>query len=219
MIARRKDCQILAPEGIVYQDGWLYYGAYALGEVRRINVKTKEIQVCCRPFLGDIIGNQPHYIFLAISDGTFGPRGTLFTTTFVQRLPDAFLPVAGTDTDGTPLTHSKQWTWSTLGYEVLAGDSGRQGGYQYSMAVGIGAGILTKGSSNRGLDVHVLADVPDLVDDALEYTKIKNGAMYWRKNGGDIIWDQEGFPAHNIPLPWGENDDVDFWLKLSGHKE
>ena len=67
--------------------------------------------------------------------------------------------------------------------------------------------------------MHVLAEASDPVDDVTEYTRAKSGALYWRAHGYDVLWDQLGYAAHNIPLPWGENADCDFWLQLSGHKK
>lgn len=210
---------ILAPEGLAIQDGWVYYAAYALGEVRRVDMATgKIVQVVCRPNMADWI-TQAHYIYIAISDGTFGPRGTVFTTTFnITNFgrPQAFLPTAGKAADGTPLTNAVEWMWADHAYDVIEGAGGKTATGGYPMACAVGQGMLACGSSSKGLAVFMQAGPNDIAPD---YARMKRGARVYRGKHYELIHGQFGYGYTNIPLPWGEDPDMDYWLAQCGHAQ
>lgn len=221
---------ILAPEGLFVQDGFCYWGSMAQGEVRRINIATGKVEVCCRPAMSYQI--QSYWVEIKLSDGTFGPRGTIFHTTFDNQFfgrPVAHLPIAGTDKDGTSCTHMNVvpypgiptatldkaiWAYADYARGVLRGPGGKTDGGGYATAVGVGNGMLAYASSDGGLAVFTLATLGEALPD---YAKATRGYQYFLDKGYSLLYGNHGFGHIDVPLPWGENADCDYWLQLSGH--
>lgn len=144
---------IVAPEGMRIQDGFMYWGSLAQREVRRIPLAGGPIEVVCRPN----IDNNSNYVFIELSDGTFGPRGTVFVTTWSATnngRPQAFLPIPGVATDGTPLRNSVVWAWQSFAEHEITGPGGKWDSGSYGGAVGIGHGMLVCGGADNGIDVY-----------------------------------------------------------------
>lgn len=195
----------LLPEGLSVMDRWLYWGSVAQAEIRRIHLDTGEIQTVARPKLD----NNSNFIKLAVSDGTFGPRHTVFSTSWTVMTngwPEAFVPQA----DGT----WKKWNYAT----IAAGspNTGRAKSWapvSYGSAVGVGEGRLIFGSAAEGL-VAMSRALP--ADEAVDIAKYKTGAAEyarWEPTHGDC-----GFGFAGLPLPWGESAALDYYLSAQGHR-
>ncbi len=202
MVRRSADVAVLraqpcvAPEGLFHQDGWLYFGSKAQGEVRKVNLETGELKVVCAP---TIDGNS-QFMKVALSDGTFGPRGTVFTWTWsigAFGMPMAFLP------DGT------RWSYHT--YENISrGRGGKWETLGYASAGGIGMGRLLTGSSQEGL-IQISKALP--TDPAPNSTQYIAGQRQYLERGLNLLHGHHGHGHFGLPLPWGESAAIDYYLK------
>jgi hypothetical protein len=117
----------LAPEGLYVLDGLLYIGSNVQRQITVIDLDTKAV-VRTIP----LPGSRWHFVKLAVSDGSYGPRGTVFFCTFdITEGARAY----GIKPDGTRFLNRG----SMYGLE----------GYQF--ACGVGGGRLIVGGSNYGL--------------------------------------------------------------------
>jgi hypothetical protein len=95
---------VLGPEGLYILDGWLYFGSHALKQVRRLHLKTGELQVVCE------VLHSSRFVKFAVSDGTFGPRGAVAIQTWsiMSAHQDIYLP------DGSTWHLSRSVPWDTV---------------------------------------------------------------------------------------------------------
>jgi hypothetical protein len=200
---------VVAPEGLAYRGGWLYYGSIAMQEVRRVNLTTAEIQVLCQPFLDP---TNSRFIKIAVSDGTFGPEHTVFTAmhtnSFAVGHPvGAWLP--GTGPTGT--------RWGLSGFERISrGRGGLWESIGYPTSVAVGQGRLYCGSSEEGLVRISKVITGDPVPNVASYTA---GAALWQSLGYRMFYGPEGFGYYDLELPWGEDSDMDYFLTWNGHSQ
>jgi hypothetical protein len=200
--SRTADC--LLPEGLACMDGWLYWGSVAQREVRRVNLTTGEIQVVCRPKLD----NNSNFIKIAVSDGTFLPRHTVFSTSWTvatNGYPEAFVP----QEDGT---------WKKLVYVRIdpgyprTGRASAWSPVSYGSAVGVGDNRLAFGSAAEGLVMFSRALDTDAPIDVAKYRLGADEWHPWIKTHGDA-----GFGFAGLPLPWGKSEAMDYYLRVNGH--
>lgn len=202
---------ILLPEGIVYQDGWLYVGSFIQQRILRIHLATRQRQVVRDLSMGvppnGADGTTPIFVKLAISDGTFGPRGTIFMATWARMFgPIGLVPQRGGG-----------WTtWST----ATPGDAvcGRGGAWRdvgYGSAVGAGHGRLVYGGAGEGLAQITRATADDPRLDAALY---KTGIVEWHERGFELAYGSQGFGFYGEPLPWGTSPAIDYFLRWNGHE-
>jgi hypothetical protein len=185
----------IAPEGLYKLDDWLYFGSYAMGQVKRVHLRTGQVEHVVNPTLD---GNSS-FIKLAVSDGTFGPRGTVFVATWSNHFfgyPAAYLP------------GGKQW-------EYLSGTNrgAPWGGAGYPTAVAVGQGKMVCGSSAEGLLVHSKA----LATDKPIPSQYANGEKEWLRRGFHLTHGPAGFGYYGLALPWGVSADIDVYLTTHGH--
>ena len=197
-LANIRSYPCVGPEGLFIQDGWLYFGSWAMAQVRRVNLTTKELQVYTPHVSMD--GNSK-YMKIALSDGTFGPRGTVFIWTWtVNRygFPSAYLP------DGT--------TWSlATGGNFLRGKGGTWVGQGYTSAGGVGAGALYTSTSAKGVSMISQAVPSAPTGNATLYNQgLTDMAPYVLKNG------KYGFSPHGEPPPFGISTALDYFLTWNG---
>lgn len=121
----------LGPEGLAVMDGWLYWGSYCQGQVRRVHLHTGEVQVV---IAGGITDGNSKFVKIAVSDGSFGPRGAVAVQTWS----------VGIDKSARTLHLPDGKTW-----RVGAADPWGPTGYGSSVA--IGGGRTYTGSSQYGL--------------------------------------------------------------------
>lgn len=185
----------VAPEGLFLHDGWLYFGSRAMGLVKRVNLLSEVVETVVEPRLDD----NANFIKLAVSDGSFGPKGTVFICTWSNNFfgyPPAYLP------------GGKQW-------EYLAGTSrgGPWGAAGYPSAVAVRMGRMACGSSAEGLLVQSRA----LPGDAALPANYAEGARDWERLGYHLTHGPGGFGYHGLPLPWGVSSAIDSYLRAHGH--
>ncbi len=197
----------VAPEGLFHQDGWLYFGAKANGQVRRVHLGSGELQVVCAP----VIDGNSKYVKIALSDGSFGPRGTVFTWTWSINnfgMPEAHLP----NTPGANGTHSTRWSYNTF-ERLTRGKGGRWESLGYASAGGIGLGRLLSGSSQEGL-VQISKALP--TDPAPNLRSYLAGQTAFVERGYNVIHGHHGYGYFGMALPWGKSEDIDYYLRWNG---
>ncbi|MBC7995285.1 MAG: hypothetical protein H7Z15_18805 [Rhizobacter sp.] len=190
----------VGPEGLFYQDGWLYFGAKANGQVRRVNLESGVIEVVCAPLIDD----NSHYVKIAVSDGTFGPKGTVFTWTWSISnfgMPEAFLP------------GGQRWAYNAFD-RVSRGKGGAWESLGYASAGCVSQGRLLTGSSAEGLIQISLAASSDPAPDITRYYA---GMTAFIVRGHNLIHGHHGYGFHGMPLPWGELPEIDYYLRWNGH--
>ena len=189
----------VAPEGLFHQDGWLYFGSKANGQVRRVKPDGSELQVVCEP----LIDGNSKFMKIALSDGTFGPRGTVFSWTWSM------------GSFGMPMAHLPNGTrWSfNAGEYISRGRGGRWETLGYGSAGGIGLGRLICGSSQEGL-VQISKALP--TDPAPDYKTIRAGQLAFQQRGLNLLHGHHGYGHHGLPLPFGESPEIDHYLRWNG---
>jgi hypothetical protein len=150
--------------------------------------------------------SKSEYCKIALSDGTFGPRGTIFISTWeVQRmgLPWAFKP------DGTA------WGIVTVGsYNANSGKGGKWGGIGYSTACAVGGGRLIAGGADYGLVELTLAVAGDV---QLNEDVYETGLGEYERAGYRLTHGIDGFGQFGYALPWGQSAALDYYLTSQGH--
>ena len=71
-------------------DGWLYYASIATKSIRKINLATGQNVLIADPTVAAskfsyFLDNNSRYMKIAVSDGSFGPRGMIAYTTWSNR--------------------------------------------------------------------------------------------------------------------------------------
>lgn len=185
----------VGPEGLYLLDDWLYFGSAAQGQVRRLHVTTGVLElVCAVP-----MDNNSQFVKLAVSDGTFGPKGTVFTTTWSAKeggLPAATLP------NGT------RWKWSTGSV-----GSGAWSDFGYASAVAVSQGRLVCGGVTEGL----LAISRRQAGDQMASAEVTRGAEAYAARALHLLHGDNGFGFYGLQLPWGVSSDIDAFLTFHGH--
>jgi hypothetical protein len=217
---------ILAPEGVFYQDGWIYYAAMALNQVRRVSyvasltgVPKYTIQVCI--FIKSF-PIQSKWLEIKLSDGSFGPRSTIFTTTFDNQVTGyarAFIPFVGPDpTTGNTVTHSREWIYKKYGGDALSGGGGMWDDVSYPTGVAVNNGRIIMGSSAPGL-VAFFKTTAGLARQfpAPNLASVQRGSDYYHNKHYSLIYGRAGWSHVDVDLPWGENADMDAYLREAGH--
>jgi hypothetical protein len=196
----------VAPEGLAHQDGWLYYGAKANEQVRRVNLTSGLVEVVCQP----IFDNNSKFAKITLSDGTFGPRGTVFSCTWSNALfgmPQAQLPDTG--------PAGSTW-WYYGNDKVSRGKGGNWEALGYACGVGVGSGRLFAGSSQEGL-AQISKALP--TDTLVNVATYKAGAAQFVERGHTLLHGYHGFGHLGYALPWGETPEMDYYLGWNGHTQ
>lgn len=224
---------IVAPEGLVYQDGYVYWGSLAQAEVRRIAVSGGTPEVVAQPY----VDNNSNYVYIAISDGNFGPRGSVAATTWSvtnSGRPHIYLPTAGVAPDGTPLTNSVEWQWDGEANGIIQGRGPHWNTDSYGSAVAFGYaganpprpedpayGALACSSANGNISIYTLAD--DAVDgparsstDQRTFDAQMLAGLVWYRANAQVLHDVWCSGA-NYQLPWGQNADADAFMHNCGY--
>ena len=139
----------------------------------------------------------------------------MFTTTYSNGdlgHPQVWLPTPGTLADGTAVSHSVRV--GLIGYQPnLTRGAGASASAGYAIACAVGNGMLVSGSSSFGLDVFMQADAVDVAADAARATR---GSQYFHAKSYQLLWGPNGYGPTSLPLPWGENADMDYYLQQAG---
>lgn len=183
--ARAAPC--VAPEGLYVLGDWLYFGSLAQADVRRVHLETGAFEVVCYPYVD---GNSS-YLKIAVSDGTFGPAGTVFAQTWsnAKRADErAHLP------DGSH--------WRLPGGSRLY-----HGGY--GAAVAVGGGRMYTGSSDEGIVRYSLGQQWD----AALYAQ---GRDEYFGAGLQLLHGQAGISPYGYVAPRGISAAIDHFLTVNG---
>ena len=136
--AQARNEPIVSPEGLTLRGDWLYVGSMPQQQVRRVNLATDAVEVVVNlPNDGNM-----RFVDVAVSDGTVGPEGTVFVSTWSNArmgCPMAFTPGGVQwflDRPASTATYAGRSPWQPLGY---------------SSGVGCGNGRIVFGSSDWGL--------------------------------------------------------------------
>jgi hypothetical protein len=199
---------VLRPEGLYLLDDWLYVASSAMRQVLRVNVKTRERQVVvAAAYWTDGV---PFYK-IAVSDGGFGPRGTVFLQSWSVRnqgRPLAYLPdgsdwryVANDAKSSDPATYGPGLPWRTV---------------DYGSACAVGQGRLVHGGSSEGIWSIEAAQPSDQVVTEKRWTAA-SGAYA----DADLVLThgQGGFSHFYSTPPWGVSAAVGDYLAMHGHRQ
>jgi hypothetical protein len=200
------DC--LGPEGLYVLDDWLYFGSFVQNQVRRVHLETGVLQVCVADIRTD---SNSNYAKIAVSDGTFGPRHSIFVQTwsnavYADKRAYAF---NGTSWD--------VWSLNTGSNSApITGKTGTAGWVSsgYGAAVGVAKGRLVIGSSSEGLRRFSLA----LPSDSATY----NSALYTQgfeeyiSANLQLQYGTKGFGFYGFPAPYGISAAIDYFLQWNG---
>lgn len=193
----------VAPEGlaILDDDDWLHFGSRAMEQVKKVDLVTGEVKYVAKPRI-DINAN---FVKLSISDGTFGPRSTVFMSTWSNGglgMPDAVLPDGtgwGYHGDGT-VPRGRGGLWSSLGYTA---------------ASAVGKGRMYFGSSEEGL-IQISKALP--TDPPVDVKKYELGQSQYIAAGHYVLHGWNGYGYHGYKLPFGETPEMDYFLEFNGVK-
>lgn len=191
----------VAPEGIALQDGWLYWGSKAQAQVKRVHLIDGAVEAHSTLRVDD----NTKFVKLAVSDGTFGPRGLVACATWSNG--DYGWPQIKRKGDST-------WSMWSLGDDAQLGRiAGQPAGFVYVSAVAFGGGQMLFGGANEGI-VRVTRKLP--VDTATS-ASAKAGYKQWIDRGYDLLHGSSGHGFYGLPLPWGETPEIDAFLNSHGH--
>jgi hypothetical protein len=194
-LAQCQAAPCVAPEGLFLQDGWLYFGSVAQGQIRRVRPDGSDLQTV---FNFTLDGNT-NFCKFWLSDGTFGPRGAGGIARWSNGnygWPQMFKP------DGT-------------GWAMSSGETaGWQQEFVYVTAGAIGQGRMVFGGANDGLQVISKRLSTDTTPNAAAV----RGRVEWFRKGLDMVHGRLGFGnGFPVGLPWGESADIDAYLAQLGH--
>lgn len=237
---------MVAPEGGAIMDGYVYWGSSACAEYRRAPITidanglasvTGAWGVACRPTYNE----KSMYLTMAMSPGTFGPRGMIASTTWSIATfgrPEFFLPIPGVAPDGTPLSHSKSWQWQAYAAGLIQGRGlvmGSQNAWEsdsYAATVAFGYegnpafpndpsyGVMVCASANGNISAYYASD--DFYDGPL-LTGTAQANYQAALKRGTVKYQQHYETLHgsfckgpNWALPWGADPDVDVFMQACG---
>ncbi len=204
-VIRTQDC--VAPEGLFILDRWLYFGSQAANEVRKFHLDTGElVKNVCRPWTGSNAGPavvpKTHYIKLAVSDGTFFPKGAVFTTSWSLLngfgFPECYI-------DGVQVN----WKSNTGLYSTRGKGADHWDTLGYQSAVYVGNGCLVCTSSELGLTIITKAQADD---PTVNQSKHDKGRRLYNKEYR-VLYGAHVLNPHNLPLPWGVDENLDYYME------
>ncbi|MES2973368.1 MAG: hypothetical protein V4757_07150 [Pseudomonadota bacterium] len=202
-LARRRLHPCLLPEGLYLQDGWLYFASSVLANVRRVNLTTKVVE----DYATFSVDDNTRFAKFSMSDGTFGPRGTVFVSNWTvgnYGFPEARLP------------GNTRWPLSVNG-AFTRGKGGVWHSLSYASASGCGMGKLFMSSADEGLVQLSLALPSDVTPNSTQTALYKQGEDEWYRQGKKLVHGDYGYDYHGFPLPWGKTEAMDYYLTANGH--
>lgn len=207
------------PEGLYDLDGWLYFASTAMAQIKRVNLTTGVVETLVTLDIQTPILSGGNFMKIAVSDGTFGPRGAVFMGSWA---------IAGYGRSLAWLPDGTQWTYCSWAWPIGPGREWTTLGYECAMGVGAGAstvkhgdplfepsseGMLIMGSSAYGLRRITRASGERVWTTA---DSVRTEAAY-RKLGLQLTHGIGGWGQYGLPMPWGINKDVDDHLESFGH--
>lgn len=197
----------VAPEGLYHLDGWLYFGSVALSQIRRVHLVTGEMQTVVDIAFDHVSVSGSNFFKIAVSDGTFGPRHTVFMVSWA--LINGGRPLAWSPTGAggayvpwhygdIPGSEGPGRVWDTLGY---------------GCSVAVGQGRLLVSTSTEGLtDIHRASGEP-----IVRWADTERQRLAYQAAGLHLTHGPAGWGYYGLPLPWGRSADIDARLRWGGH--
>lgn len=205
----KETCQAagcVLPEGIYLLGDSLFFGSKVMGQVRELNRFTGQLLRTENVWTD---GNSK-YAKIAVSDGTFGPAGTIFVVTWSNRrygYPHAYIPASA-----IPPNYAFGNELSFFG-SPNRGHIWADGGYTTSVAVG--QGRLLCSYVQEGLtQVSYFTPADELPPNA---AALRTGAYEYWKRGYRSLNGNAGWGHYGLPLPWGVLPEIDTYLTYCGH--
>ena len=201
---------LLRPEGLFLLDGVLYVGSLTEKAVRRFDLRAgvelprfplQRFDVTGK-LVWSLVDNNSRFVKIAVSDGTWGPRGSVMVSTWSNNrfgYPPMLGP-DGSEIDYMSGTTLKGLPWSSMGYPTAAG---------------IGNGQMVCSSSNEGVVMLLKAETSDPATPTSEAWAAMVTA--WVTRGFDLLYGHQGFGFYGLPLPWGASPETDRYLETWGH--
>lgn len=217
---------IRQPEGLYLHelpDGWWLYYASSIRasmtnerstiidvEFRRRHLTTKEdVLIGTRNADGNlryVINDNALLMKIAVSDGTFGPRGMIALATWSNA--SRGYPMLLDGETGTYIP------WLTFVQYVDPPAKGISEPQQtYTSAVGIGNGRMVWGTACEGLFMGSKA----LPTDTIWSASVATGERQWKDRGYLLTHGYNGMGHYGLPLPWGVTPEIDDFLEAHGH--
>jgi len=207
----------LAPEGIAYQDGWLYYGSIRAKNIKKRTVTINTGSVTFGPEVVAValqtpyqINDNSRYVKIALSDGSFGPRGMIGVMTWSNiyyGLPLLFLP-------GENVIKHVDFIQKHPARSVRGPICSGEAALSYGTAIGFGHGSMFSGTTQEGL-LRWSGVVPS--DAVLNGSRYNNGVKLWRDKGLHLTRGNHGWGFDGAPPPWGVHADIDYMMEVHGH--
>ena len=152
--------------------------------------------------------SRDFFLKIAASDGTFGPRGTVFVTDWTvgnHGFPYAYLP------DGT------RWAINSYSSEALPnGAGGVYESFGYSGAVAVRNGRMLFGGAMEGVVEMRAAPVGAAAIDRRLYAA---GKACWLADGLHLTHGVGGWGYYGLPLPWGHSPETNHYMLVHGHTQ
>lgn len=201
---QRRAAPCVAPEGLYLQDGWLYFASKAQAQVRRVHLTTGELQVV-RPIH---IDQNSKFAKLALSDGTFGPRGSTFTWTWSNA------QYGGPEMYGPPGADGSPAKWMPPFWEHQSGGTGNWATHSgYGTAGCAQFGRMATANMVEGVKL-ISKSMPG--DKPMSAAALRGASDYYRRSL-HLVHGPNGFGYYDLPLPWGLSADIDEFLLSQGH--
>lgn len=189
------------------EDGrfWVYVSSSAMNAILRFDYETGERQVVTMNY-----GDKGFTSIAVCRDGAPWPAGTVLAVNWSNSLEGQPHVI---HTDGT-ITGAGLY----LSRHALGGRGNRGPVMSYGSAVCVGDDMIGRwgmafSGNVEGL-IHVSKAQPG--DPVHDSARIKAGIEKWRARY-EPIYGEFGFAFHDLPLPWGEDSDIDYMLQAVGH--
>lgn len=194
------------PEGLFKLPGdpWLYVASSAQSQVRRIHLTTGANEVACNEHINN---GWSSACKVTVSDGSFGPRGTVFVSNFANLhlgMPATFLP------EGMIWPNGGNRFWGWMGGLRRYGPWSQ---FIYNTCCAVFRGRLLIGGTEEALVELTQAQAGDPENTAA----VARGALEFHERGLDLSHGHQGYGFHGLPLPWGVSADMDAAFRFWGH--
>ena len=206
-----KTIPVVQPEGMALLDGWLYYASVKTKSIRKINLATGQDVLITDPTVPGskmdfFINGTSRFMKIAVSDGSFGPRGMIAYTTWSNSYEGYPMLVDGNT--------GAMIDWTRVEYGDTVKGTSPLGLSSYPSAVAIGHGRMLFGTAEEGLHVVSKALDSDPVIDPVQY---KTGKEQWQARGYSLTHGPAGYGFYGLPLPWGATPEIDYFLRANLH--
>lgn len=201
----------VAPEGNKVVGGVLYVWSNAQALLRKWHLNDADLSVPPTKWVDVPLPQDSLTSFAngAVSDGSFYPAHTTFTCMWTNA-SESYGNVLAHLPDGTPIKHNG---WMSFG-QVIASRicAGHGGNVQYPISADCRDGQLVF-SGSSGIFRITKRKPGETPPSAL----VLQGEKEWESSGKWMVWGDGGLQEVPYPLPWGESEAIDAYLRWWGH--